>query len=72
MFLFFTDLAARPERFILETPLAFDLLEIVAFLSALLFISFCEDFIDFDACDFLLRKLRLFEWLLTVPLSYSG
>lgn len=49
MFLFLTDFAALPDRFILEIPLAFDLFEVLGFLSALLLISFCDDLMDFDA-----------------------
>ena len=59
MFLFLTDFAALPDRFILEMPLAFDLFEAFGFLSALLLISFWDDLMDLDAYDFLLFKLRL-------------
>lgn len=71
VFLFLTDFAALPDRFILEIPLAFDLFEAFGFLSALLLISFWDDLMDLDAYDFLLFKLRLLLWLLTViPSSY--
>lgn len=59
MFLFLTDFAALPDRFILEMPLAFDLFEVLGFLSALLLMSFCDDLIDLDAYDFLLFMLLL-------------
>lgn len=72
MLLFFTDLAALPDLFILEMPLFFDLLEIVSFLSTLFLMSFWDVFTDLLAADFLLLRLLLLLWLLTVPPSSSG
>jgi len=51
--------AARPDRFIRDKALPFDFPEIVPFFYCLFFISFCDDFIDFEAIDFLLLRLRL-------------
>ena len=59
VFLCLVELAARPDLLNLDTPLAFDLPDTVGFFSCLP--PLCDDFIDLEAMERLLRKLRL--WL---------